>query len=358
MGVKQPLFKSDFLKRVTEREPSIVAPLTCVTVCHNEVLIIRQFLEHYRKIGCGHFLIVDDNSDDGTFEFLAEQKDVTLFQPANGARFSDCVGKWRQQLLDYYCVNRWVTLPDVDELMYYKQMPAKLPEVIEALEGQGEEALLAVMLDMYDDKPLSSQKYTGERPLEDEFPFFDGQGMSPMGIRIGAQPSSYLKKWPTPPVCIMGGVRERLFFQKKQLNFAQEILLSKFSHARRPLNPSWINRLQNRLTRVASKRHFSDVPFVLNKFALLKWREGTRFPRAPHAIDRKVKVSEGLAVFLHFKFYKGIPGLEYSLERKQHAGESSMYSKMLEHRNVYQVSPITPQSRKFDGLETLEELLR
>jgi hypothetical protein len=358
MDNQQDGFDSDVLDQVTASDPIFVDTVICVTICHNEVRIIRQFLDHYRGLGCEQFLIVDDNSDDGTAEYLKKQADVTLFQPANGARFSENVGIWRQQILDHFCVDRWVTLPDVDEFLYHKMMPNKLTDVAKELEVHGEEALLAVMIDMYGGGPISAQTYTGERPLEEEFPCFDGQGVPPAGIRIVAQPSSFLKRYPTPQVCFMGGVRERLFFQNRLLTAVQRWLLSKFAHLRRPLNPNALHRFQNSFVRAATKACFSETPFVLNKFALLKWRLGTQFSRAPHSINRSVRVSEGLAVFLHYKFYKGQTGLVYSLDRGQHAGGSVLYKKMLKEEEVFKMFPTNANTRRFDGLISLGDILR
>ncbi|MEX1663755.1 glycosyltransferase family 2 protein [Thioclava sp. 15-R06ZXC-3] len=168
-------FKSKILEQVTNiKGQNNNFSVSCVTVCHNEYQIIQQFLDHYRSIGCARFIIVDDNSDDGTSEILEEQRDVILFRPSNGARFRENVGNWRQDLLDHFCDGQWVTLPDVDEFLYYKQMPSTLPELANEMESLDNEALLAVMLDMYGDRQFYEQTYSGERPLIEEFPYFDG----------------------------------------------------------------------------------------------------------------------------------------------------------------------------------------
>ncbi|MEX1663822.1 hypothetical protein AB4874_19900, partial [Thioclava sp. 15-R06ZXC-3] len=61
-----------------------------------------------------------------------------------------------------------------------------------------------------------------------------------------------------------------------------------------------LTKLQNKIVRFATKDNFSEAPCVLNKFALLKWRKGTSFSRAPHSIDRAVRVSEDIcAALLH-----------------------------------------------------------
>jgi hypothetical protein len=44
----------------------------------NECPRLAHFLRHYRALGVGHFLIVDNGSDDGSGAFLADQPDVSL----------------------------------------------------------------------------------------------------------------------------------------------------------------------------------------------------------------------------------------------------------------------------------------
>ncbi|WP_417809721.1 glycosyltransferase family 2 protein [Thioclava sp.] len=352
-------FKSKILEQVTNIKGSNNNfSVSCVTVCHNEYQIIEQFLDHYRSIGCARFIIVDDNSDDGTCEILEEQKDVILFRPSNGARFRENVGTWRQELLDHFCDGQWVTLPDVDEFLYYKQMPSTLPELVNEMESLNKEALLAVMLDMYGDRPFYEQTYSGERPLIEEFPYFDGQGEPPSGVRIVAQPSSFVRRYPTPSVCFMGGVRDRMFFQKGKLSPTQRWLISRYANMKRPINPRGIAKLQNKIVRFATKDNFSEAPSVLNKFALLKWQKGTNFSRAPHSIDRAVMVSEDICAMLHFKFYKGISGFNYSRERAQHAGDSILSKKILDKDDILQQSPMCSNSKRFDGVASLSGVIR
>ena len=58
--------------------------LVAATV-RNEMIRLPYFLEHYRKLGVGHFLFVDNGSDDGTAAWLAEQPDVSLWTHARTA---------------------------------------------------------------------------------------------------------------------------------------------------------------------------------------------------------------------------------------------------------------------------------
>ena len=54
------------------------AILALVTL-RNERVRLPYFLDYYRGIGIDHFLIVDNDSNDGSREFLADQPDVSLW---------------------------------------------------------------------------------------------------------------------------------------------------------------------------------------------------------------------------------------------------------------------------------------
>ncbi|QXT40651.1 glycosyltransferase family 2 protein [Gymnodinialimonas ceratoperidinii] len=332
--------------------------VSCVTLCHNEVLIVEQFLDHYRALGIEQFYIVDDRSTDGTFEILKEQPDVAVFRPIGDAEFKDNVAAWRHFLLNEYCAGSWVCLPDMDEFLYLADKTRTLPQTAEALDHAGEAALIAAMIDMYADLPINEQRYDGSVPLTQAFPYFDGQGEVPSGLRIAALPKKFARRFPTPPVCFMGGVRERLFFTPSRLSSLKRTLLSTYSNMNRPINPSWLQAWQNRLTRAATKSAFTKSPVILNKFALLKWQVGMKFHRAPHAINTKVPVSESIAALLHFKFYKGVSGFEYNVQRGQHAGGSTMYSTMIDKSDALETSPVCSVSRRFEGVESLKGIVR
>ena len=63
--------------------------LPLCAVVRNEMYFLPAFLAHYRGLGVGHFLMLDDRSDDGTRAFLASQPDVTLI--GSGRRYGDRV---------------------------------------------------------------------------------------------------------------------------------------------------------------------------------------------------------------------------------------------------------------------------
>ena len=59
------------------------------------MLRLPWFLAHHRKLGVAHFLIIDNDSEDGTIEFLRQQPDVTLFETPMSYAESKCGVLWQ-----------------------------------------------------------------------------------------------------------------------------------------------------------------------------------------------------------------------------------------------------------------------
>ena len=85
--------RSRELSVVRDRTGAIKADAIIVlSTVRNERVRLPFFLRYYRKLGVDHFLIVDNGSDDGSREYLAEQPDVSLWATGAGykqARFRD-----------------------------------------------------------------------------------------------------------------------------------------------------------------------------------------------------------------------------------------------------------------------------
>jgi hypothetical protein len=83
------------LDRVADRTASIRrGDVLLFSTVRNEAVRLPYFLNYYRGLGVGHFLIVENASDDGTRAYLAQQPDVSLWTtgPATSARASARTG--------------------------------------------------------------------------------------------------------------------------------------------------------------------------------------------------------------------------------------------------------------------------
>ena len=167
------------------------------TAFRNERLFAPWFLDYYRGLGVEWFFIVDNLSNDGTAEYLAAQKDVTVFSSRD--RFVATVSgtQWINELIRRYGQDNWCVYVDSDEELVLPD-GASLRAFVDGMAARGEEALPAYMLDTFPaDLAAVKDFQPGDAPLAvsnliDADYFFFGQICCPF-------------------ISVRGGVRQRLF---------------------------------------------------------------------------------------------------------------------------------------------------
>jgi len=167
----------------------------------NEAVRLPFFLAHYRRLGIGHFLIVDNGSTDGTIEALRNEPDVSLWQTAASYRAARFGMDWMNWLLMRYGRRHWCLTVDADEILIYPDWESRPLQALTAdLEARGTRFMAAMMLDLYPKGPLSQGGYrSGEDPAE-ALNWFDAHGYS----------YEYQEKYRN--ISIRGGPRMRHFF--------------------------------------------------------------------------------------------------------------------------------------------------
>ena len=173
--------------------------IAAVLVVRNEALRLPHFLDHYRKLGVGHFLAVDNATTDDTAQMLADAPDVSLWHTGASYRDARFGLDWATWLMMRHCHDRWCLMVDADELLVYAQSDTRpLPELTTWLDGQGRRVFGALMLDLYGDAPL------GE-PLSEPDPIAALPWFDPGPYRAQRQA-------PMRNLWVQGGMRERVFF--------------------------------------------------------------------------------------------------------------------------------------------------
>lgn len=196
------LRKRGELVSVIDRTASM-APDAVIVLCtlRNEASRLPHFLKHYRRMGVGHFLFVDNDSTDGSRDLIAAQPDTSLWHATASYRAARFGMDWLQWLLIRHGHGRWCLTVDADELLVYPHHDTRpLPALTAWLEDRGIESFGTLMLDLYPRGPLNRAPHVpGEDPLR-VLEWFDRANYT-----IRRKPDlEYL--W------IQGGVRSRMFF--------------------------------------------------------------------------------------------------------------------------------------------------
>jgi Glycosyl transferase family 2 len=178
------------------------AILVMLTV-RNEALRLPFFLEHYRKLGVGHFLVVDNDSDDGTVALLRDQPDVSLWSAHGSYREARFGLDWSNGLLRRFAHGHWTLTVDADELLVYPYWETRdLRALTYWLDRNGTHSFAAMMLDLYPKGPVTDVGYQpGDDPCK-VLTWFDAGNLA-----IQVQPVLQ-NLW------IQGGVRARAFFSQ------------------------------------------------------------------------------------------------------------------------------------------------
>jgi len=162
----------------TDERPIEIGPdeLLCCVVVRNEAARLPYFLNYYRRQGVAKFLIVDNDSTDGTAGYLAEQPDVYAWHTPSSYHQANCGTAWLELLLRCYGVERWVVLVDADELLYFPACETRtLADLCGELESAGKSAYKALLVEMYGDKPLTETHYEKGTDFLATCPYLDRQ---------------------------------------------------------------------------------------------------------------------------------------------------------------------------------------
>src|SRR5262249_36770098 len=126
--------------------PIQIAPpdILCCVAVRNEAARLPYFVAYYRQLGVARFLVVDNDSSDGTGAWLAQQPDVYVWKSSLSFRKANFGSSWFELLLRRYGVGHWCLVVDADELFYYPECEhLSLPGLCSRLERRGKRAFNA-----------------------------------------------------------------------------------------------------------------------------------------------------------------------------------------------------------------------
>jgi len=150
------------------------APNEAIVTClvKNGDFYLDQFVDHYLRLGFKHICFLDNGSSDKTVERAIAHQKVSVYRstlPVHGRQ-----GLLKQQLVRKVVGTGWCLDVDIDELFDYPYSNIlSLPQFLEYLNAKDYTAVIAQMLDMFSDKPLSSLTQRCDENLKDVHRYYD-----------------------------------------------------------------------------------------------------------------------------------------------------------------------------------------
>lgn len=166
-----------------------------IWIIKNDLERIEIFLDHHRKLGVKHFVIVDNLADDGTFEYLRTQSDINLYRCSTPYTTLNRES-WINRIIANYGFNQWYLCLDSDELFVSPNWEKiTISEKIKQLTTKKIKRVRALMIDMYSSNAIFDKDF--DRDLRRTHCSFDGD--------------TYITELNYSLNLIFGGPRSRIF---------------------------------------------------------------------------------------------------------------------------------------------------
>lgn len=167
----------------------------------NEGVRFPYFLKYYRDLGITHFIMVDNESDDGGTDYLKDQPDVSLFKATGSYKRARFGVDWLNHLQRKYAHGHWTLVVDPDEFLVYPFCDTRpLRALTDWLDASSIKSFGAMLVDMYPKGPVDDIPYRpGDDPLDIAHWFDSGNYVINRNLSFG-------NLW------IQGGPRARTFF--------------------------------------------------------------------------------------------------------------------------------------------------
>jgi Glycosyl transferase family 2 len=166
-------------------------------------------------MGVKHLFFLDNGSTDGTVEALKGYDNSTVLR--TGLPFNRYELSMRQYLVERFCQKgRWCLYADIDELFDYPYSDVvSLSSLLRYLNQRSYTAVVAQMLDMFPEEPLSGRASTLlDEPLKERHRFYDISNIQTKGIKEHGRNNIYESD---DIEYFLGGIRSTLFGTKAYL---------------------------------------------------------------------------------------------------------------------------------------------
>jgi hypothetical protein len=262
-------------------------PLICPV--RNEMRFLPAFLRHYRKMGISKFIFIDNNSNDGTTDYLLAQPDCLVFHTSDSYRESYFATLWINELICKLDLQGWMIYVDIDEHLVYPNFEdVDIFGYCESVGRAGFDCVNAAMIDMYPSGSFIGLSFEPEEELSSVMGWFDTDYI------LREAPKRPWDKRESFMLQVVGGPRCRL--------------LSSLAVEER--HGAIFQTICNQLDRIIDRVPFSFIPLLAkiapreipaqHKQPINFAKPGFRYLHSHQAINRSV--GPDMTALLHYKF--------------------------------------------------------
>src|SRR5262249_44928532 len=109
----------DTLTRVGASDDARSGDILVFAAVKNEKARLDWFLNYYRRLGADKFIIVDNDSNDGTAEQLRGEPDVILYHTPDRYSLAGWGVRWINEVIDRHGRKNWCLYLDADEAFVF-----------------------------------------------------------------------------------------------------------------------------------------------------------------------------------------------------------------------------------------------
>jgi glycosyltransferase involved in cell wall biosynthesis len=373
---------SEALERLTPAAPPRLGPfdVAAFLVVRDELAVLPGAFAAQRALGVRHFFVVDNNSTDGTLDWLRRQPDVTAYRSRGSFGAANFGLRWLETLLDEHARDRWALVLDADETFVYPHgEEMAIGELARFLSRTACDALEAVVVDMYSDRPIAETHPIEGRSLLEICGFLDAAGyyehpVEPGRILVHGGPrarlfwprysatrrrrlravalswneAGYLADFPDVAAAVRRGefasgwdhLLRRGRFEARRLRPTPHATWDEADYRRE--NPDvdaavatggFSSGLEHYLLHGQFEGRAAEAPPLLTTIPFVYWRGDLRFGVARHTLEgaRRVDLAPIRAAILHFKLLGRLAArAAEEAARKEHWQEGSEYARYAE----------------------------
>jgi glycosyltransferase involved in cell wall biosynthesis len=194
------------LKLISRPYKNALGAIPIVCPVRNERNLLPHFLRHHRDLGFEHFIFIDNDSNDGTTDYLLEQTDCVVYHTSESFRQTRGGVDWISNLLNIHVRGDWGIYLDCDELLVYQDMETtSFSTYLRTYATEGVDSFYALMIDLYPHGPWAGVSARTSSSLLADINCFDKDYV------IRRQPNRPWVSLHPDAIELVGGPRCRLF---------------------------------------------------------------------------------------------------------------------------------------------------